>query len=198
MHARFELPVEYTQVSYNATVGIKIGIENQRLWRLFVSSFWVRNALGNCLKHVIRTNPFLGARQNHLLCRDGKNVLELTFYLGDIRVRQVNLVNDWDDREIVVHRQVNVRHRLGLYSLCGINHQQCTLTGAETAGNFVRKIYVPRSVDQVQFITLTVLGIVIHRDRMGLDGDAAFLLEVHRVEKLVLHFAIGNGACLMK
>ena len=98
----------------------------------------------------------------------------------------------------MVHRQVNVRHRLGLYSLGGINHQQCTLTGAETAGNFVRKIYVPRSVDQVQFITLTVLGIVIHRDRMGLDGDAAFLLEVHRVEKLVLHFAIGNGACLMK
>ena len=128
------------QVSYNATVGIKIGIENQRLWRLFVViSSWVRMRCTIASSTSSVPIPSL-ARQN-LLCRDGKNVLELTFYLGDIRVWKVNLVNDWDDREIVVHRQV-ARHRLGS-TLCGINHQQCTLTGAETAGNFVCKSTCP-------------------------------------------------------
>ena len=29
---------------------------------------------------------------------------------------------------------------------------------------------------------------------MGLDGDAAFALEVHVVQKLCLHVAVGDGA----
>src|SRR5947209_5855373 len=33
---------------------------------------------------------------------------------------------------------------------------------------------------------------------MGLDGDAAFALQVHRVEELFLHIAVADGAGAME
>ena len=46
-----------------------------------------------------------------------------------------------------------------------------------------------RRIDQVQLVRLAILGLVQHRHRVGLDGDAALLLEVHRVKQLVFHLA---------
>ena len=45
-------------------------------------------------------------------------------------------------------------------------------------------------VDEVQLVGLAVLlRLVIESDRLRLDGDAAFTLELERIEDLVLHFA---------
>ena len=44
-----------------------------------------------------------------------------------------------------------------------------------------------RGVDEVELVHLAVLGGVVHGDGAGLDGDAAFPLNVHVVEDLVLH-----------
>ena len=60
--------------------------------------------------------------------------------------------------------------------------------------DFVGKIDVAGSIDQVQLVGFAVLGLVIHRDRMRLDGDAALALEIHRVEQLFGHIAGGDGA----
>ena len=49
-----------------------------------------------------------------------------------------------------------------------------------------------RSVDQVEDILLAVVG-VVHLDRVALDGDAAFALQVHGVEKLILHLSGHDG-----
>ena len=48
---------------------------------------------------------------------------------------------------------------------------------------------MPRCVDQIQLVTLTILGVVIERDALCLDGDAALALERHGVEHLTLHLA---------
>src|SRR5436190_6846192 len=57
---------------------------------------------------------------------------------------------------------------------------------------------MPWSIDQVQFVRFTILRLVIHRDRMSLDRDAAFPLQVHRIEQLVLHLPRGNRASAMQ
>ena len=49
-------------------------------------------------------------------------------------------------------------------------------------------------INQVQLIRLTVLGRVKHRHWMRLDSDAAFFLQIHRVEQLLGHIARGDGA----
>ena len=113
---------------------------------------------------------------------------------GDVRVRQIDLVDHRDDREILLHRQVHVGDRLRLDALGGIDDQQRAFARAQAARHFIGKIHMARSVDQVQLVCFAVLGLVIHRDRMRLDRDAALALEVHRIEQLILHVARGDGA----
>jgi hypothetical protein len=43
-------------------------------------------------------------------------------------------------------------------------------------------------VDQVELVALPM-----DADRLGLDGDPALALELHRVEQLVAHLALGDG-----
>jgi hypothetical protein len=109
-------------------------------------------------------------------------------------VRQVDLVDDRDDGEVLLHRQVDIGDGLGLDPLGGIHDQQRALAGAQAAGDFVGEVHVAGGVDEVQLVGFTVLGRVIHRDRMGLDGDASLPLEIHRIQHLVLHVPLGNGA----
>jgi hypothetical protein len=49
-------------------------------------------------------------------------------------------------------------------------------------------------VDEVQDIGVAVLRGVFDADGVGLDGDAALALDIHAVEQLLLHVALGHGA----
>ena len=44
-------------------------------------------------------------------------------------------------------------------------------------------------VDEVEDVVLAILGAVIQAHGLGLDGDAALALDVHRIEHLLLHVA---------
>ena len=57
--------------------------------------------------------------------------------------------------------------------------------GRQTARDFIGKVDVTRRIDQMQGIRLPILGLIPNRDRVGLDRDSAFTLQVHRVENLV-------------
>src|SRR5689334_23861622 len=50
------------------------------------------------------------------------------------------------------------------------------------------------SIHQVENGGLAVLGLVGQADRLGLDGDAALALDIHRIEYLLLHLAVGQAA----
>ena len=43
-------------------------------------------------------------------------------------------------------------------------------------------------IDEIEFVLFTFVG-VLHRHRRCFDGDAAFALEVHRIEQLRARFA---------
>src|SRR5262249_10736453 len=47
---------------------------------------------------------------------------------------------------------------------------------------------VPRCVDELQLVTAQR-----HRNRLRLDRDPALSLELHRVEELLAHLALGDG-----
>ncbi|MCY1407017.1 hypothetical protein D9M71_222990 [compost metagenome] len=49
-------------------------------------------------------------------------------------------------------------------------------------------------VDEVQLVGLAVLRLVVKGDAMRLDGDAALALQVHGVEDLRFHLAVGQAA----
>ena len=52
-------------------------------------------------------------------------------------------------------------------------------------------------VDQVQAVGLAVLRLVGQRGGLRLDGDAAFLFQVHGIEHLRLHLALGQPAAML-
>ena len=117
------------------------------------------------------------------------DLLDLAAGLVRLRAGQVDLVDDRDDFEPAVHRQVRVGERLRLHTLGGIDEQQRALAGSQRAGHLVREVDVAGRVDQVEDVLVSVPGLVVQPDRMGLDRDAALALEIHRVEHLRFHLA---------
>jgi hypothetical protein len=84
----------------------------------------------------------------------------------------------------VLERQVAVGEGLGLDALGGVDDEHHALARRQRAAHLVAEVDVPRRVDQVVDVPVPV-----DADVLGLDRDAAFALEVHRVEVLRLHVA---------
>ena len=96
--------------------------------------------------------------------------------------------------EIVLRREKRVGDGLRFDALARVHDEQRAFARGKRARNFVGKIDVPRRVDQVELVFVAVLCSVVEADAFGLDGDAALALEVHRVEDLRAHFALGERA----
>ncbi len=113
-------------------------------------------------------------------------------------MRQIDFVDDRDDRQILLRREMDIRDGLGFDTLRGIDNQDRAFASAQAARDFISEIDVAGSIDQIQFVFLTVFGLVQHRDRMRFDRDSPLPLEVHRVEQLVSHVASRNSAGFMQ
>ena len=110
----------------------------------------------------------------------------------DVGAGKIDLIDDGNDVEAVVDGDVGVGERLGFDTLGCVYDEQRAFAGGERAGNFVGKIHVAGGVNEIELVGFTVVRGVHHADGVGLDGDAAFALEVHGVEDLSLHFARGQ------
>ena len=53
-------------------------------------------------------------------------------------------------------------------------------------------------VDEIEFIDLAVLCLIIQLDGARLDRDAAFAFDLHIVEQLLLHLAGGDALCRLQ
>ena len=81
---------------------------------------------------------------------------------------QIDLVDDRDDFEVVVQREVGVGQRLRLDALGSVDHQQRAFAGLQAARNLVGKIDVAGRVDQVELVEIAVVGVVVAGGRRGL------------------------------
>src|SRR5690606_2595612 len=107
---------------------------------------------------------------------------------------QVDLVEDRDHFQALLHRGVAVGDRLRLDALGGVHHQQRAFAGGQRAADFVAEVHVPGGVDEVELVDLPVLGLVRQGHGLGLDGDAALALDRVVVEHLLFHLARGQAA----
>ena len=111
------------------------------------------------------------------------------FRLGGIHIY---LVQYGDDLKPVVHSKIEVRNGLRLDALGCVHDQQGTFTGSYGTGDLVREVHVPRSINEVEDVFLTLVE-VLHLDRVALDGDPFLLLKVHIVQDLGLHIPGRQG-----
>ena len=95
---------------------------------------------------------------------------------------------------VLLDSLVDIGERLRLDALGGVHHQQRAFAGRQAARDFVGKVDMAGRVHEVQDIGLAILGRVVQPDGLGLDRDAAFLLDIHGIEHLFAHLAIGETA----
>ena len=115
----------------------------------------------------------------------------------DVRRGKIDFVDDRDDRQVVLHREVEVGERLRLDALGGVDQKQHPFAGGERPRHLVGEIDVARRVDQVQGVAPAVLCAVGKRDDLALDRDPALPLDIHVVEDLVLEIAVLHDAGIL-
>ena len=101
---------------------------------------------------------------------------------------KVDLVHDRDDLELVLDREVGVRERLRLDPLRRVDDEHGPFARLQRARDLVGEVDVPGRIDQVQLMALPG-----DAHRLGLDRDPPLALEIHRIEQLLAHVAVGDG-----
>ena len=94
----------------------------------------------------------------------------------------------------MLHGQIQVGQGLGLHPLGGVHQEEHPFAGGQGPGDLIRKIYVARGVDEVEFVLLAVVGGVGQGDGVALDGDAPLPFDVHGVQELVPELALPHHA----
>ena len=136
---------------------------------------------------------FLGTGQDRAFGIEPDDFLDLALRFLGLCARQVDLVDDRDDLEIVLDREVRVRQGLRLDALRGIHQEQRALAGGQGPRHLIREVHVPGGVDEIEDVRLPIVGLVVQPNRMRLDGDAALTLQVHGIQDLCLHLTRLQG-----
>ena len=174
-------------VDDHALVRVVMAVEDQALDGRVRVALRRRDARDDRLEDVDDAGAVLGARQDHLLARDREDVLELVHDRVGVRRGQVDLVEDRDEGEVLLQREVDVGERLRLDALGRVDDEDGALACLQAVADLVGEVDVAGRVDEVQAVGLAVLGGVLQADGAGLDRDALLALEVHRIEDLARH-----------
>ncbi len=184
-----DLTIPDPQQDHDAEIGVVPAVDQQRLERGFGIAPGRRQTLHDRLQDLVDPLPGLGRDQERVVRVQADDVLDLLLDPLGLGCRQVDLVEHRDDLVVGVDRLVGVGKRLGLDPLGRVDQQNRALAGAQGPADLVGEVDVPRRVDQVQLIALTVAGGVGETHGLRLDGDAALALELHGVEHLARHLA---------
>ena len=192
--AFLELTLFNPDVDDDPAVGVVIGVEDEGFKRRFRVALRGGDVRDNPLQYRVDADAGLGGDAGGVHRRDADDVLDLLRDPVGVGGGEVDLVDDRDDLEVVVDREIGVGQRLGLNPLGGVDHQHRPFAGGQRPGNLVVEVDVAGGVDQVELVDFAVFGGILQVDGPGLDGDAPFPLDVHIVEQLVLHVPFGDGA----
>ena len=77
------------------------------------------------------------------------DVLNLLFDPMRISRGQVDLVQNRQHFQIMLNGQIGVGQCLCFHPLTGVHHQHSAFTGGQTAADFIVKVHMTRSVDQI-------------------------------------------------
>ncbi|MNE41425.1 hypothetical protein D3C80_1354960 [compost metagenome] len=120
---------------------------------------------------------------------ESDHILDLLLHPFRVSAWQIDFVDDRQNFQVVVQRKVYVSQRLRFDPLGSVHYQQCAFTGRKATGDLIGEIDMPRCVNQVQQIILTVVCTVSETYGLQLNGDPAFTLQIHLIQHLLLHFA---------
>ena len=170
-----------------------MAVKNQCTERLFLITDWRWDAFDNGFQDFRYADAGFGTCRDSFCSINRKQ--RLNFFSNALRVcgREVNFVDDRDDRQIRIHRKIRICKRLRFHTLCGIHDKERTFARIERPRNFVRKVNVARRVDEVHLIFEAIESGVVHPHRSHFDRNATLALNIHFVKELSLHVTFIDG-----
>jgi hypothetical protein len=126
-------PVDDPHQNHHAPVGVVPAVQQQHPQRLVRVADGRRHLGHHRLEDLDDPLPLLGRGEDRLRGVDADDLFDLAPHVLRIGGRQVDLVDDRHDGEVVVHRQVNVGQRLRLDPLRGVDHQDGAFAGGQRA-----------------------------------------------------------------
>ena len=195
--ALLQRAVDHAHQNDDAQIRVIPRIDQHRLQRRIHVALGRRHLLHDRFQDLGNADPRLGGGQHRLRRVEADHVLNLLLHLFRLGGRQVDLVDDRHDLVIMLDRLVHIGQRLRLDALCGVHHQQRALARGQAAAHLIGEVDMARRVHQVQRVGLAVRRGIGQAHRLRLDGDAALLLDLHIVEHLFRHLAVGQAARLL-
>ena len=175
--------IHHLKVCDDASERIEYGIENKCLqWGVFVT-YWVGYTFYDGIQNLLYTQACLGTGTDDVFTITSQQFHDFVFHLVRHGIGHIALVDDGDDFQIMLQCHIKVGDGLCLHTLAGIDHQQSTLAGSDTATHFVAEIHVSRSVNEVEDVVLALV-LIFHLDSVALDGNASLSLQLHVIEHL--------------
>ncbi len=124
------------------------------------------NAFDERFEQIRHALAGLGTDAHGIRRIDADDFLDLLADPVRVGGRQVDLVDDGQDLEALLHRGVAVGDALRLDALRGIDDQKRAITRRQRTRHLVREVDVAGRVDHVELIALAVLGVVIESDAL--------------------------------
>ena len=190
----FKCAVDDAHEHDDAEISVIPAVDQHRFQRLCAVALRRRQAFDDGFENGFDIEAGLGRNADGVRRVDADHVLDLLLDAVGVGGRQIDLVQDREDLEIVVERLVDVGERLRLDALACVDDEDRAFAGGKRPRDLVGEVDVAGRVHQVQLIGLPVLRAIIQANGLGLDRDAALALDVHRVEDLLLHLAIRDVA----
>jgi len=142
--------VENTAMNNDTPIGIVVRVKNESLQRQCIIAFRMLDLLDDGLEQHIHAKTGLGTYLDCQRAVKPEIVINLVQASLNVCRCQINLVDDRDDRQIMLHGHIQIGQGLGLDSLGCIDEKQRTFTGADSPRYLIGKIDVTRGVDQIQ------------------------------------------------
>ncbi len=192
--ARLDLAFHHAHIGDHALVGIVVRVEHQRAQGGLALVGWRRDFLDDGLQDGFDVQPGLGRDAQHRFGLYPQQAADIFGHFVGTGGRQVNLIDDRDDGQVGFDGLVEICQCLRLNALGSVHYQHSPFAGIERAADLVPEIYVAGGVYQVQLVFIAIFGFVGHTHSRGFDGDAFFAFQVHRVQHLLGHLAVRDGA----
>ena len=98
--------------------------------------------------------PILALARIAPVAVEADDLLDLPARFLGLRARQVDLVDDGNDLEVVLDGEIRIGQRLRLDALRRVDEQQRAFARGQRPRDFVGEIDVPRRVDEVEDVLL--------------------------------------------
>ena len=187
--ARGEVAIHHTHVRHHAAVGIVDRVKDHGAGLGVGVARGGRDLGHDPVKQLVHALARLARHPHHVVGIAPDEGGELGGVLVRVRGRQVDLVEDGDDRQVILDRHVQVRQRLRLDALRRIDQEDRALARGERTGDLVSEVHVAGGVDHVERV-----GLPVHRPRhahrLGLNRDPALALDIHAVKVLGAHLTL--------